>query len=134
MPVSFERIQVGEAYDRPSLAALWGYKTWAAIGKGVVTPAKENVLVLFITKEKQEALPQYRDVLEGNILHIDGEDGHRNDDPLIHAKQNGDEVHLFYREGHHSPFICKGEVVLQSHERRSKEPSHFVFRLERVEG
>ncbi len=134
MPVSFERIQVGKAYDRPTLAALWGYKTWSAIGRGVVTPARENVIVLFITKEKQDALPQYVDVLDGDILKIDGEDRHGSDERLVSAARNGDEVHLFYRDRHHLPFTYEGLVVLESHERRSKEPSRFVFRLNRAKG
>jgi hypothetical protein len=86
--------------------------------------------VLFITREKQEALPQYNDLLEGDILRMEGEDRHRSDERLIHANENGDEVHSFYRERHHSPFTYHGRVELASFEPSAKKPSRFVFRLE----
>lgn len=39
MPVSFDEINIGEDFDRPNLAELWGYESWQAIGRGIVTPA-----------------------------------------------------------------------------------------------
>jgi putative restriction endonuclease len=128
VPLSFDTLRVGHAYDRPTLAKLWGYKSWSAIGKGVVTPARENVIVLFITKEKQQTLPQYQDTLDGGTLRMEGEDRHRSDERLINAANNGDDVHLFYRERHHAPFTYEGRVVLEDHQRRGEKPSRFVFR------
>lgn len=128
MPVSFDGFCVGFAYDRPTLARLWGYKSWAAIGKGVVTPAGQNVIVLFITRDKQETLSQYQDAFDGEVLHMEGEDSHGSDQRLINAHANGDEVHLFFRERHHAPFTYQGKVVLETYERFSKQPSRFVFR------
>ncbi len=129
MPVSFEKVTLGGSYDRPTLAALWGYKTWRAIGKGIFTPASQNLIVIFITKEKQEALPQYEDILDGDFLRMEGEESHRSDDRLIRAHADGDEVHLFYRERHHSHFTYRGQVKLESFERASSQPSRFMFRL-----
>ena len=128
MPVSFDGFNIGYSYDRPALAELWGYKSWAAIGKGVVTPAGQSVIVLFITKDKQETLPQYQDAFDGDVLRMEGEDRHRSDERLINADENGDDVHLFYRERHHAPFTYQGKIVLESFERSNARPSRFVFR------
>jgi len=128
MPISFEGFCVGCAYDRPALAEIWGYKSWAAIAKGVVTPAGQPVIVLFITKEKQGTLPQYQDTFDGEVLRMEGEDGHGSDERLINADRNGDEVHLFYRDRHHAPFIYEGRVVLEEYQRLTGKPSRFVFR------
>jgi hypothetical protein len=129
MPISFESLTVGGSYDRPFLASLWGYQGWAALARGVITPANENVIILFITKEKQKDLPQYRDIFDGEVLRMEGEDGHSNDERLINSGSNGDEVYLFYREKHHSAFVYEGRIVLEEHELGAgTTPSRFVFR------
>jgi hypothetical protein len=129
MPISFESLTVGGSYTRPFLQSLWGYRGWEALARGVITPANENVIILFITKEKQKELPQYRDTFDGEVLRIEGEDGHSNDERLINSRSNGDEVYLFYREKHHSPFVYEGRIVIEEHETRAgTTPSRFVFR------
>lgn len=60
MPVSFKALQTGQSYDRPKLARMWGYRSFNAISRGVVTPAQTKYIVLFATKEKQEAPIQRR--------------------------------------------------------------------------
>ena len=125
--VTFDRITLGEQYDRPELAALWGYQDWHAIGRGVITPAGQNVVLLFVTKEKQEALTQYQDHFEGDHLHWEGETNHGNDSRIVGAESAGDEIHLFYRDRHHSPFTYYGQIHLLSHDQQSPEPSLFVF-------
>lgn len=86
MPVSFEKIHIGKEYERPYLADIWGYKAFQAISRGVVTPAGSNYIILFVTKEKQEALTQYNDYLDGDLLHWEGEEKHSSDDRVINAK------------------------------------------------
>jgi putative restriction endonuclease len=55
MSVSFAKLRIGSKYERPHLANLWGYKGFQAISRGVVTPSGTNFIILFVTKEKQEA-------------------------------------------------------------------------------
>jgi 5-methylcytosine-specific restriction protein A len=130
MPVSFEKIQIGREYTRPELAELWGYSGFEAISRGVVTPARSSVIVLFITHEKQHFLTQYQDSFEEGVLKIEGEKGHDNDDRMIRAEANGDEIHLFYRARHHQPFTYEGQVFLEWHERHINDPSRFRFRTD----
>lgn len=127
--VSFDQLEIGKSYDRPYLAKLWGYKSYNAISRGVVTPAKTNFIILFVTKEKQEALTQYNDFIDGDRLHWEGEEKHSSDNRIINAASNDDQIHLFYRDIHHTPFEYYGQISLLQHNLKSDDPSEFVFAL-----
>jgi hypothetical protein len=129
MPVSFKSIKVGSQWDRPALAKLWGYESFHAIAKGAVTPRNDNKVILFITEEKQTSATQYEDSLTGNVLRIEGENDHRSDRRMIEAEENGDEIHLFHRQRHHTPFTYLGRLRLKSYKQFSPKPSQFVFAL-----
>jgi hypothetical protein len=129
MSVSFDLLKIGKQYDRPYLAKLWGYKGFQAISRGVVTPVGTNYIILFVTKEKQEALTQYNDYLDGDILHWEGEERHSSDKRIIDAKNNNDEIHLFYRDIHHSPFVYFWKIHLKKYIQHKDRPSEFVFHV-----
>ncbi len=131
MAIVFEDLVLGEQYERPFLAQLWGYRDWHALARGIITPQDENKIVLFITKEKQNAQTPYVDHFDGDTLHIEGETSHANDERLLHANKKGDQVHLFYRERHHSAFTYCGELVLTNCIVHSEEPSKFEFSTQR---
>lgn len=130
MPVSFNSLQFGQSYDRPFLSKLWGYQSFHAISKGVITPANTKYIVLFVTKDKQQTLTQYNDYIDGNMLFWEGEEKHSSDKRVVEANKNQDEIHLFYRETHHSPFVYFGRVSLTDFQLRKTVPSEFVFRIE----
>lgn len=129
MTVSFSDLRIGAQYDRPELASIWGYKSFQAISRGVVTPAATNFIVLFVTEEKQQSLTQYNDHIEGQYLHWEGEAKHGSDRRIVDARQNGDEIHLFHRKVHHSPFLYLGKISLLEHNLLEGEPSQFIFSL-----
>jgi len=126
MPVSFEAIAIGNSYERKELASIWGYQTFHAIAKGIVTPAGTPYVILFITENKQASSTPYVDALSGKFLHMEGEAAHGSDARLI---QDGNEVHLFHREYHHAPFIYQGRVELAASTLERNRPSHFTFQL-----
>lgn len=130
MTVGFNHLEFGQAYERPFLAKLWGYQSFHAISKGVVTPAGTKFIIFFVTKEKQEALTQYNDYIDGNILFWEGEEKHSSDKRVVEALKNGDKIYLFYREVHHTPFVYFGEILLTDYQLRENAPSEFVFRIE----
>lgn len=130
MPVEFSTLKLGNLYDRPILAAMWGYESFQAIAKGVVTPKGQSLIVLFVTRFKQKALTQYVDYIEDGLLHWEGEDGHGNDLRVARAEENGTAIHLFYRELHHRPFEYKGLLQVRHFELRTDRPSKFLFALE----
>jgi hypothetical protein len=110
MDLSF--LMIGSKYTRPELAQRWGYESHHAISRGVVAPQGEKVLLLFVTRIKQEVLTQYQDHLSGDLLFWEGQEKHGTDDRIRGAAKAGDELHLFYREVHHTPFEYRGEVRL----------------------
>ena len=130
MNINFKSLEFGQSYDRPFLAKLWGYQSFHAISKGVVTPANTKYIVLFVTKDKQLALTQYNDYIDGNMLFWEGEEKHSSDKRVVEANKNQDETHLFYREAHHSPFVYFGRISLTDFQLRENAPSEFVFRIE----
>jgi hypothetical protein len=127
--VDLSLLSLEQEYSRPELARLWGYKDWHALGRGIITPKDENKIILFVTHHKQESLTQYHDELIDGVLYMEGEKGHANDDRLINSMSSGDEVYLFYRERHHSPFTYYGRIYLMRYEKFSDKPSRFVFNL-----
>jgi putative restriction endonuclease len=132
MPVSFGQIHVGERYTRPQLADVWGYRGYEAISRGAVTPAGTRFIILFITRVKQLCHPQYEDVYDGRVLRIEGETNHAADRRLVEAGVSGDEIHLFYRDRHHSAFTYEGRLHLREHQIRTGQPSRFVFAIQRT--
>lgn len=133
MGVSFEKLQIGHEYERPYLAELWGYKSFHAISRGVVTPAGENHIILFVTKVKQEALTQYNDYLDGDLLHWEGEEKHNSDTRIINVSKANDDLHLFYRDIHHSPFVYYGKLTLRKYQVFTDQPSQFLFSVNKHE-
>ena len=132
MAVNFKALDIGQSYDRPFLAKLWGYQSYHAIAKGVITPINTNYIILFVTKEKQQALPQYNDFIDGNLLFWEGEERHSTDQRIINSINNQEEVHLFYRDTHHSHFIYFGKVYLLEYQLQEESPSEFIFQIESV--
>lgn len=130
MPVSFDGIFVGKSYDRKKLASFWGYQTFHAIAKGVVTPAGTPFVILFITENKQASSTPYVDALSGNFLHMEGEAAHGSDRRLVNSTKDGSEVHLFHRKFHHDPFVYEGQVTLTAYNLETARPSHFTFTLQ----
>lgn len=116
-------------YSRPELAKLWGLGGIQGINRGVYTPAKQRVIFLFVTWIKQSCFTQFNDYLDGDLLFWEGESGHGSDERIAAASSKGEEIHLFYRERHHSDFVYHGKVILAHFNIRSDAPSEFVFKV-----
>jgi len=130
MPVTFQNIRVGQKYSRPQLADLWGYRGYQALARGVVTPKDDNQIILFVTEDKQAFQEQYEDRLTGNTLQWEGPTDHFAEDRMVNAHENGDEIHVFHRERHHSDFTYLGMATVLNVERGTGRPSRFQFSVE----
>lgn len=133
MNINFSLIELGKSYDRPFLAKLWGYQSFHAISKGVVTPINTNFVILFVTKEKQGAFPQYNDFIDGHLLFWEGEEKHNSDWKIVNSLKMRYEIHLFYRDLHHSPFIYFGKLSLVDYLLKDNSPSEFIFNIDAKE-
>lgn len=127
--VSFSNLQLGGDYSRQQLAVMWNYRAYQAIARGVVTPARHSSIILFVTREKQRTAQKYEDRLEGNRLYWEGPTDHFAEKRIVNAVDSGDEIHLFYRDRHHSEFRYYGPLRLLEADTRLTSPSSFVFTL-----
>jgi putative restriction endonuclease len=130
MEIRFTPLEFGQSYDRKFLAKLWGYKGHQAIDRGVITPAGTRYIILFVTKIKERSSTQYNDYIDGEFLFWEGENEHIGDRRIVAAKNNRDEIHLFYRDIHHTPFVYFGKVTLFEHQLSTDRPSEFVFKID----
>lgn len=128
---ALDSLKVGESYERPFLARLLGYQTFHAISRGIVTPSTSKTIIIFVTKENQDVLPDYSNFIEGDLLHMDGQTNHANDNRIVNSKNGSEAVYMFYREKHHSVFVYYGKVVLLEYQINENQPSKFIFRFNR---
>lgn len=120
---------VGGTYSRPQLASIWGYKSYQAIARGVVTPAGSNKIILFVTEDKKDLPTKYVDRLSGDILEWEGPTDHFAENRMINVRASDDEIHLFYREKLKARFLYLGRLTLLEVQCHAVEPSKFRFRL-----
>jgi hypothetical protein len=129
MPIEFTQLKRGELYSRQALAELWGYKSFHALARGVVTPSDDNKIVLFVTENKQSSAEQYEDKLHGETLDWEGQNDHFAEQRMLGASTSGEEIHLFHRERHHSDFVYVGELEISQTELHLDKPSRLKFRV-----
>lgn len=129
MPFDPAPLELGRLYTRPHLARLWGYRGYQALARGVFTPREGGHIILFVTRQKQEMLTQYRDFINGDHLHWEGEEGHGTDERVARAHERGEAIHLFYRDIHHTPFRYYGTLQILNVQYHTVRPSEFVFRV-----
>ncbi|GAB6194555.1 DUF3427 domain-containing protein [Desulfocastanea catecholica] len=130
MPVTFHNIHKGQKYSRPQLATLWGYSGYQALARGVVTPRDDSQIILFVTEDKQTFQEQYEDLLTGNLLRWEGPTDHFAEERMVNAHENGDEIHVFHREKHHSDFMYLGQATVLAVDRETGRSSRFQFRID----
>ncbi|MFP4029606.1 MAG: DUF3427 domain-containing protein [Candidatus Brocadiia bacterium] len=129
MILDFDRIERGETYSRPDLADIWGYESYHALARGVVTPADDHKIILFVTEEKQGFQTQYQDRLIGLHLMWEGPTDHYAEDRMLNADRTDDEIHVFHRDKHHTDFTYLGQAEVVDCERHRDKPSAFVLRV-----
>ena len=127
--INFDNLQIFNKYDRNYLADFFGYKNRFAILRGVVTPSKQPIIILFVTFIKQKSETQYKDWIEDEFLHWEGENQHISDKRIINAKSNNEKIYLFYRNKHHTEFTFYGEILLWGCLEETKKPSNFIYKV-----
>lgn len=127
--VNFNEITVGDTYSRHDLARIWGYSSFHAIARGVVTPADDRKIILFVTEKKQNSAEQYSDKLAGDVLEWEGPTDHFAESRMVNASRTGEQIHLFYRTRHHTDFIYAGTLRVIDKQLLTDAPSRFIFRI-----
>lgn len=125
---SSAQLKSGQVYTRQDLREKFKIND-ATINTGVFRPKDHNSIWLFITQKKASNMTQYNDRLEGDDLHMDGQNEGRTDQMLIEHEKNGDEVLLFFRrektEHPGGGFRYEGKFKYVSH--TGTRPAHFHF-------
>lgn len=132
--VNMDLVQIGQQYSAVQLARIWGYQSHHPLVKGMVTPSGTNIIILFVTKEKQVGSTPYEDDIRGNILYMMGQVKHGSDKRLqknLNTRQ--DNIFLFFRELHHTPFTYYGCCSLINAEINEDKPSEFEFLIENLD-
>jgi len=111
------------------LAELWGYASFHAIARGVVTPRDDNKIILFVTEEKQSSTEQYVDRLSGSSLNWEGPTDHFAEKRMLNAVSSGDKIHLFHRKQHRTDSIYCGRLSVASHILHTDRSSLFTFMI-----
>ena len=86
MSISFDKVTKAGTYSRHTLALIWGYASFHAIARGVVTPRDDNKIILFVTEEKQSSAEQYADHLSDGILEWEGPTDHFAEERMCNAE------------------------------------------------
>lgn len=92
-----EHLVLGNVYTRAELAIKFDIKD-ATLNNGIFKPKQHDSVWLFITEEKTADRTQYRDILKGDVLQMDGQTQGRTDPFLIDHAARGLELVLFYRQ------------------------------------
>lgn len=123
---------VGQVYTRADLKTQFGIQD-ATINNGIFKPNGHDSVWLFVTKDKTSDRTQYKDVLDGDVLTMEGQMAGRTDGLIIEHVQRGDELLLFYRDSKiehpNAGFRYEGPFEYEDH----KGAGPVTFTLHRVQ-
>jgi hypothetical protein len=126
---SSSRLKPGTVYSRELLADLFKIRD-ATLNTGVFRPKGYSSIWLFVTRDKTLDRTQYKDLLDGDVLHWQGQTSGRTDATIIEREQRGLELLLFYRnfkyEHPHAGFRYEGQFSYVSH--HGSHPTSFILR------
>jgi len=126
---SSESLEVGSIYTRADLMELFGI-TDATINTEIFQPSGHESVWLFVTEDKTPDRTRYEDMLNGNDLEWDSQPSGRKDDLIVHHRDLGLEVLLFYRKKKYefpgAGFRYEGPFDYVSH--AGSGPAHFKLR------
>src|SRR5438876_2547858 len=126
-----EKLVEGNIYTRKELGDIFDTRD-STINNGVFRPKGYQSIWLFVTENKTQGSPQYKDLLYENLLYWDGQTEGYTDRHIINHVARGFEVLVFYRvkkrEFPHGGFRYEGLFQYVKHE--GSRPTQFL--LQRV--
>lgn len=123
-----DRLTEGEIYPREELVEMFGIVD-STVNTGVFRPKGSRSIWLFVTRDKTNDRTQYKDNLEGDLLHWEGQTSGRTDPKIVEHEANGDELLVFYRDSKRqhpkAGFRFEGQFRYLSH--KPGKPSAFLL-------
>jgi hypothetical protein len=92
-----QSLEEGRVYTRDDLRALFAI-TASSINNGIFKPAAFDSVWLFVTEQKTADRTQYNDILDGEVLHMEGQMQGGTDHLIKEHVERGLELLLFYRK------------------------------------
>jgi putative restriction endonuclease len=123
-----EHLTVGNVYTRADLREKFAI-TDATIKNGIFRPRGHDSVWLFVTEDKTPDMTQYKDELNAEELHFDGQSAGLTDKLLIEHEGRGCEVILFYRrsKNEHPGAGFRYEGPFRYVDHSGIRPAHFRF-------
>lgn len=91
-----DRLTEGAIYSREDLIQMFNIVD-STVKTGVFRPKGSRSIWLFVTRDKTSDRTQYEDLLDGDLLHWEGQTSGRTDAKIVGHEANGDELLVFYR-------------------------------------
>ncbi len=121
-------LQRGAVYTRKGLREMFDISD-ATLNTGVFRPKGSNSIWLFVTKNKTKDRTPYKDRLDGDLLHWQGQLTGRTDASIVGHQSAGDELLVFYRDDRFqypgSGFRFEGQFRYLRHS--GAKPTNFVL-------
>jgi len=129
-----EVLTIGEVYTRVRLREMFDISD-ATINTGVFRPKGHGSVWLFVTESKTPDRTQYRDRLEDDVLHWQGQSSGRTDALIREHRQRGLKLLLFYRQFKYefpgAGFRYEGQFDYVSDE--GEKPASFILRRQHAD-
>ncbi len=127
------KLHEGEVYTRDTLRQMFNI-TDQTLFTGIFKPADHDSIWLFVTERKSGDMTNYRDALDGDTLHWDGQTSGRKDALIMGHERMGLELLVFYRRSKQqftgAGFTFEGCFRYVSH--MGGAPTHFVLQRVKV--
>lgn len=132
-PTAFasQQLEAGKVYTRDDLRNLF-HITASSLNTGIFKPANLNSVWLFVTEHKTPDRTQYEDLLDGDVLYMDGQLKGMTDKLIKEHSERGLELIVFYRKKKYehpgAGFRFEGRFLYQSH--KGSGPTQFILHRE----
>lgn len=126
-----QRLEISKVYTRDDLRKLFHINA-SSLNNGIFKPAALDSVWIFVTEHKTADRTQYKDILIGDVLHMEGQLKGRTDHLIEKHLEYGLELLLFYRKkkNEHAGygFTYEGRFFYRDHE--GTGPTKFIMHRE----
>ncbi|GAB7533121.1 hypothetical protein PS3A_55370 [Pseudomonas sp. 3A(2025)] len=125
---SSQQLEAGKVYSRADLKRIFDIKD-ATIRNGIFKPTNFNSVWLFVNKLKEKGQTQYKNLLDGDVLKMDGQPEGRTDHFIENHIERGLELLVFYRnhKREHSDYGFTYEGTFRYLSHKGSAPTHFLL-------
>ena len=102
-------LQIEGSYRTDELARILQVEESSMLRKGVITRRNQNLLIILVTLEKRADATPYKDILDGSVLHWEGQTRGKHAEKYMMEASH--EVFVFIREQQKIPYTYYGRAI-----------------------